>query len=56
MGKRYVCASCGSEMLVTRAGDGTLACCGQEMQLRAAAAPQAQQPAQPASSEEARRG
>jgi desulfoferrodoxin-like iron-binding protein len=35
-GKRYSCATCGSEMLVTRAGDGELSCCGQPMQLRAA--------------------
>jgi desulfoferrodoxin-like iron-binding protein len=33
-GKRYVCGSCGSEMLVTRAGDGQLECCGQPMRLR----------------------
>jgi desulfoferrodoxin-like iron-binding protein len=44
-GKRYVCASCGSEMLVTRGGDGTVSCCGQPMQPRAAA----QAPSQPAS-------
>jgi desulfoferrodoxin-like iron-binding protein len=43
IGKRYVCATCGSEMLVTRAGEGTLVCCGQPMQLRGATAP-AQQP------------
>ena len=40
-GKRYVCANCGSEMLVTRGGDGAISCCGQPMQLRGAA--QAQQ-------------
>ena len=28
-GKRYVCSECGSEVLVTRAGDGTIKCCGQ---------------------------
>ena len=37
-GKRYVCSSCGSEMLVTRGGEGEISCCGQPMQLRAAAA------------------
>ncbi len=30
-GKRYKCAQCGSEMLVIKAGKGTLRCCGQEM-------------------------
>jgi len=47
-GKRYQCASCGAEVLVTRAGDGSLACCGQPMQIRGAAAP--------AKQEEAKRG
>jgi desulfoferrodoxin-like iron-binding protein len=37
-GKRYVCAKCGAEMLVTKAGDGSLACCGEPMQLRGAPA------------------
>ncbi|MCC7368543.1 MAG: hypothetical protein IT306_08975 [Chloroflexi bacterium] len=40
-GKRYVCATCATEMLVTRAGTGTLTCCGQEMQLRAGGAARA---------------
>jgi hypothetical protein len=35
-GKRYVCAVCQSEMLVTRPGDGELSCCGQPMRLKAA--------------------
>lgn len=39
VGKRYVCEQCGSEMLVTRAGEGLLSCCGQPMQLRGAPAP-----------------
>ncbi len=39
VGKRYFCASCGAEMLVTRAGEGILSCCGQPMQLRGAPAP-----------------
>jgi hypothetical protein len=38
-GKRYVCSSCGSELLVTRGGDGTLSCCGRGMQVRGATAP-----------------
>lgn len=32
-GKRYLCASCGAELLVTRGGDGTLTCCNQPMQI-----------------------
>ncbi|HZT05606.1 MAG TPA: hypothetical protein VFC51_01120 [Chloroflexota bacterium] len=38
-GKRYVCGTCGSEMLVTKAGEGSLMCCGQPMQMRGAPAP-----------------
>ncbi|MBI4302512.1 MAG: desulfoferrodoxin [Chloroflexi bacterium] len=34
-GKRYVCGKCGSEMIVTKAGDGNLACCGEPMKLKA---------------------
>jgi len=34
IGKRYVCKKCGSEFIVTRAGDGTLTCCGQPMELK----------------------
>jgi len=34
MGKRYSCAKCGAEVIVTKAGGGGLACCGQEMQLK----------------------
>ncbi|MBI2865778.1 MAG: desulfoferrodoxin [Chloroflexi bacterium] len=30
-GKRYSCTKCGSEILVTRGGEGTLLCCGQPM-------------------------
>ncbi|MBM3941149.1 MAG: desulfoferrodoxin [SAR202 cluster bacterium] len=29
MGKKYVCDSCGSEFMVTKAGTGDLQCCGQ---------------------------
>jgi desulfoferrodoxin-like iron-binding protein len=36
VGKRYVCAKCGSEFIVTRAGAGTLKCCGQPMELKQA--------------------
>jgi len=28
VGKRYVCASCGAEFIVTRGGDGEVKCCG----------------------------
>lgn len=31
-GKRYQCGKCGAEVMVTRGGDGTVKCCGQEMQ------------------------
>lgn len=34
IGKRYVCGVCGTDMLVTRAGNGTLGCCGEPMALR----------------------
>ena len=26
-GKRYACSNCGSEFVVTRAGEGTISCC-----------------------------
>ncbi|HKP19139.1 MAG TPA: hypothetical protein VJT84_11715 [Gaiellaceae bacterium] len=32
LGKRFVCEECGTETLVTKAGDGSAACCGKEMQ------------------------
>ena len=32
VGKRYQCTKCNSEMIVTKAGDGALSCCGQPMQ------------------------
>ncbi len=44
-GKRYVCGKCGSEMLVTRGGNGELACCEQPMQPRGAAGAQGSQTA-----------
>jgi desulfoferrodoxin-like iron-binding protein len=51
--KRYVCTSCGSEMLVTRGGEGTIACCDQPMVLRGTPAASQQTASKP---EEARRG
>jgi desulfoferrodoxin-like iron-binding protein len=34
VGKRYLCEKCNSEFIVTRAGEGKLACCGQPMTLK----------------------
>jgi DNA-directed RNA polymerase subunit RPC12/RpoP len=31
VGKRYVCAKCGSEFMVTKAGQGAITCCGEQM-------------------------
>ncbi|MCH8994838.1 MAG: desulfoferrodoxin [Chloroflexi bacterium] len=31
-GKRYLCSKCGTEMIVTKGGDGGLTCCGQPME------------------------
>jgi desulfoferrodoxin-like iron-binding protein len=36
LGKRYECTLCGAEILCTKAGEGTLSCCGQEMTLKKA--------------------
>ena len=33
-GKRYVCANCGSEFIVTRSGSGSLSCCDQPMSIK----------------------
>ena len=33
-GKRYKCDSCGSEFIVTRGGNGSISCCGNEMPLK----------------------
>ena len=33
VGKRFKCESCASEVLVTKAGDGELHCCGAPMVL-----------------------
>jgi len=32
VGKRYQCAKCGTEMIVTKGGEGNLSCCDQPMQ------------------------
>ena len=31
-GEKYRCNICGNEVAVTRAGGGTLVCCGEEME------------------------
>ncbi|MFN8027723.1 MAG: hypothetical protein U0W40_15600 [Acidimicrobiia bacterium] len=33
MGKRYTCAECEATVLVTKAGEGTLSCHGQAMEI-----------------------
>lgn len=33
VGKRYKCESCGTELLVTKAADGSLSCCSNPMEL-----------------------
>ena len=37
VGKRYICKTCGAEFIVTRAGKGSLWCCGKEMELKESA-------------------
>ena len=32
LGKMYVCSKCGSQVIVTKAGSGSLKCCDQEME------------------------
>ena len=32
IGKRYSCSKCGAEVMVTKAGDGTIQCCAQPME------------------------
>jgi len=32
IGKRYMCGECGTEVLVTKAGEGQLGCCGAAME------------------------
>jgi desulfoferrodoxin-like iron-binding protein len=34
IGKRYNCTKCGSEFIVTKAGNGEINCCGQPMELK----------------------
>lgn len=34
IGKRYHCTKCNSEFIVTKAGTGTITCCGQPMELK----------------------
>lgn len=34
IGKRYHCAKCGSEFIVTRGGNGTMQCCGAPMAMK----------------------
>ncbi|MCX6023502.1 MAG: hypothetical protein NTZ05_17575 [Chloroflexi bacterium] len=34
VGKRYICGTCGSEMIVTKAGVGALGCCDGPMKLK----------------------
>jgi desulfoferrodoxin-like iron-binding protein len=34
IGKKYVCTVCGSEFIVTKGGNGTLACCNKPMELK----------------------
>jgi len=38
LGKRYRCEVCGTEALCTKAGEGKLTCCDQEMQVQEARA------------------
>jgi desulfoferrodoxin-like iron-binding protein len=32
LGKVYLCDRCGAQLIVTKAGNGTLSCCGSTMQ------------------------
>jgi len=32
LGKMYLCSKCGSQVIVTKGGTGTLKCCGQGME------------------------
>ncbi|MFP7296466.1 hypothetical protein [Neobacillus niacini] len=34
LGKRLECKECGGEVLCTKAGEGTIQCCGVDMQLK----------------------
>ncbi len=32
LGEKYICNICGNEVLVNKAGGGTIVCCGQDME------------------------
>ena len=34
LGKRYKCQVCGTEVLCTKAGEGKVVCCSQEMEVQ----------------------
>jgi len=34
LGKRYRCQICGTEVLCTKAGEGVIICCNQEMEVQ----------------------
>ncbi|MBI3967540.1 MAG: hypothetical protein HY329_18035 [Chloroflexi bacterium] len=34
LGKRFVCNTCGTEVLCTKAGEGSLTCCEAAMELK----------------------
>ena len=34
VGKRYICSECGSTFIVTKGGEGTITCCGQELEIK----------------------
>jgi desulfoferrodoxin-like iron-binding protein len=34
LGKRFKCQACGTEVLCTKAGDGSIVCCGTEMEIQ----------------------
>jgi desulfoferrodoxin-like iron-binding protein len=34
VGKRYKCAKCGAEVIVTRGGNGAVTCCDQPMEIK----------------------
>ncbi|MBI4318518.1 MAG: hypothetical protein HY675_08515 [Chloroflexi bacterium] len=34
LGKRYFCEECGTEVLCTKAGEGSVLCCENQMQLK----------------------
>ncbi len=33
-GKRYICAKCNSEFIVTKGGSGSVGCCGVPMEIK----------------------